>query len=533
MDQNEILKYVEPILRFCQKRLCNRHDAEDLASEIILHILSGMEKYEIKSLDAWVWRVAHNRYARFIDEQHKSIMILSGDEFMFDIADSYDVEAKIEETSEYQTVFRYLHTLASEYKNIFVDYYLGGKSIRELSAKYSLPETTVKWRLNVSRQRIKNRIGDHIMEQIYKRINWNTGTCNGSLDSDRYLHSQLARAICLATYEKPLSVEEISMATGIPTVYIEDELPRLEFGDAIRKIGSKYATDFIILNLEQRSRLESISADMVGSFADFFEKRFSEEADAVTKLDFYGNDFGMKRLGYIVVPYILRKLVRKTKSRLGFEDGAYPIRKDGGYGWFVVEETADQRENISEYAAGCNVAGDDSGSACSDGGTIYYYWIGKYFDLNVYHGRGTRWLCAEGIPQNSERGRINAELCDEDAEQLIENNLIYKSGDAYSLNFACFGGNTFGDFVSRFECGDSKTEKALSDWIEAIRKEFQSFVPKRLDSQINQWVTYFANQIVGFISEALIRRSVMEKPEEDCPLTNGVFYVEGGYIPNI
>ena len=58
-------------------------------------------------------------------------------------------------------------------------------------------------------------------------------------------------------------------------------------------------------------------------------------------------------------------------------------------------------------------------------------------------------------------------------------------------------------------------------------------MPKRLDSQINQWVTYFANQIVGFVSEELIRRGVMEKPGEDCPLTNGVFYVEGRYITNI
>jgi len=92
VDQNEILKYVEPILRFCQKRLSNRHDAEDLAGEIIEHILSGMKKYEIKSLDAWVWRVAHNRYARFIDAQHKSITILSGDEYMFDIADSDETQ---------------------------------------------------------------------------------------------------------------------------------------------------------------------------------------------------------------------------------------------------------------------------------------------------------------------------------------------------------------------------------------------------------------------------------------------------------
>lgn len=59
--------YVEPIFRFCCKRLGNRYDAEDLSGEIICHILEGMEKYEVKSLDAWVWRIAHNRYARFID----------------------------------------------------------------------------------------------------------------------------------------------------------------------------------------------------------------------------------------------------------------------------------------------------------------------------------------------------------------------------------------------------------------------------------------------------------------------------------
>ena len=59
MDENKIIPYIEPIFRFCYKRLSNRYDAEDLASEIICHILEGMNKYQIESLDAWVWRIAH------------------------------------------------------------------------------------------------------------------------------------------------------------------------------------------------------------------------------------------------------------------------------------------------------------------------------------------------------------------------------------------------------------------------------------------------------------------------------------------
>ncbi len=63
MNDDEILRYVEPVLRFCRKRLSNSRDAEDLAGEIMLHVLTGIRKYDIGSLDAWVWRVAHNRYA--------------------------------------------------------------------------------------------------------------------------------------------------------------------------------------------------------------------------------------------------------------------------------------------------------------------------------------------------------------------------------------------------------------------------------------------------------------------------------------
>ena len=77
MDQDKIIPYVEPIFRFCRNRLGNRYDAEDLASEILMFILDGMRKYEIKSLDAWVWRIAHNRYARFVEKQKKERMVLS------------------------------------------------------------------------------------------------------------------------------------------------------------------------------------------------------------------------------------------------------------------------------------------------------------------------------------------------------------------------------------------------------------------------------------------------------------------------
>ncbi len=531
MDKNKIIPYIEPIFRFCYKRLSNRYDAEDLASEMICHILDGMNKYKIESLDAWVWRIAHNRYARFIDNQNKNLIILSCDDELFDIADYSDIDE--ENTGEkYETVFRYLHTLSSEYRNIFVDHYIGELSIRNLAKKYSLPETTIKWRLNVGRQKIKDRIGEDKMDKVYGRINWNTETCNGSVNTNKYLFSQLARAICLAAYEKPLTVEEISICTGIPTMYIEDELPRLEYGDAVCKVGNKYVTNFIIFRLKDRKQTEDVSLSAVNMLADKMELLLREAATKISAIDFYGNHFGMDRLGYMIVPYLLRQKIRDVKNnRLKLENGPYPPRKDGGYGWFIVEETVDESENCAEYNSGCNVAGDDSGSAYKVSSHIYYYWISKYFDYGVYHNGGTRWMCANGIPQNSVNGVVSKEaISEEDAAHLIETNLLIKSEEGFLLNFPRFTAEQFEKFVSLFDMNDEKIGDLLAEWIITVRNHFESFVPKHLHDQINQWVNCYVHQIIGYVTDELIRRGILRKPENEQPLTDGVFSVEGNYI---
>ena len=531
MDENKIIPYIEPIFRFCYKRLSNRCDAEDLASEIICHILEGMNKYQIESLDSWVWRIAHNRYARLIDNRNKNQIVLSCEDELFDIADYSDVDE--DNTQEqYETVFRCLHTLSSEYRNIFVDYYIGELSIRSLAKKYSLSETTIKWRLNVGRRKIRDRIGENKMDKVYQRISWDTKTCNGNMNPDAYLHTQISRAICLAAYEKPLTVEEISISTGIPTMYVEDELPRLEYGDAICKVGNKYVTDFIIFRLKDRKQTEDVSASVIGMLADKFAVILSEAEDKISALDFYGHDFGMSRLGYIIVPYLLRQKIRSIKEeRLNMENGPYPPRKDGGYGWFIVEETVDESESCAEYDSGCNVAGDDSGSEYKVPSHIYYYWISKYFDYNIYHNKGMRWMCANGIPQKSVNGVVHKEtLSEEDAAHLIEINLLIKSEAGFSLNFPHFTAEQFGKFVSLFDMNDDKLKDLLAEWILSVRKNFEKFVPKHLHDQINQWVSGYLHQIIGYVTDELIRRGILRKPDGEKPLTDGVFCVEGKYI---
>lgn len=532
MNETDITEFVEPVFRFCLNRLNNRYDAEDLASEIMVHVLNGLSKYKIDSLEGWVWRIAHNRYARFI----RSRKVYQDNENSVDndflvtlsLSDDYDIVDAIEVEDNFSDVFRYLHTLSKDYRDITVDYYIGEMCVRDIAEKYSLAETTVKWRLNVSREKIKKRIGENKMEKIYKRLNWNTTSCNGSMDSDKYLHSQIARAICEAAYEKPVTVEEISLKTGLPTIFIEDELPKLIYGDAIVDEGNgKYSTNFIILRLSDREMMEKNFAPIVKDIADFYQKLFVENSEKIKSIGFTGCDKKMNKLGYIALPASLRNKIGTIKSSVNMENGPYPPRKDGRYGWFVVDEfkVENGTQITSDYGAGCN-----SDKNNDTDGWLHYYWLAKYFRHDIYrHGMGC--IVSKNIMDSAMDGRVpSGVFTEDDIAKLIKYNLAEKSGDGYKFTFACFTREQFAEFTNAVTSNSEALDSLLKKLILDIHSSFKQFVPKRLDSQINQWVSCFVNEIIGYVAEELINRNVLETPDEKTPMTNGIFYIPGKYM---
>ncbi len=80
-------------------------------------------------------------------------MTYSGNDAFFDSVEVDSCADDNEGEWEYEAVFRAFHTLCAEYRSIFVDYYIGSMSVKSLSRKYSLPGTTIKWRLNSGREK--------------------------------------------------------------------------------------------------------------------------------------------------------------------------------------------------------------------------------------------------------------------------------------------------------------------------------------------------------------------------------------------
>jgi RNA polymerase sigma-70 factor (ECF subfamily) len=53
-------RYVDPIYRYCLRRIGDRDDAEDATSKVFFQALSALPRYESRSFRSWLFTIAHN-----------------------------------------------------------------------------------------------------------------------------------------------------------------------------------------------------------------------------------------------------------------------------------------------------------------------------------------------------------------------------------------------------------------------------------------------------------------------------------------
>jgi len=255
MKYHGIEQYVNAIFAYCLKRLSNVEDAQDLAQEILCEAIASMRYQPVENFESWLWTIAHNRFCRFITRQKRMPVPLS-DSLLAELPDEVP-EDDMQEAQ--QAAFAALHTLAASHREIMIDFYVNGLSCDEIAQKHGLPPKTVRTRLFYGREKLRKR-WQMKMEQnhIYHQQQW-LMTRNGDVDP-AILDRQIVRAIIAACYEQYRSVDEISLATGIPTLYVEDELPSMLQSELLQRKGPKYRANLIIHRARFADEAEALNA---------------------------------------------------------------------------------------------------------------------------------------------------------------------------------------------------------------------------------------------------------------------------------
>lgn len=508
---DEILRFVEPVYRFCLKRLSSHADAEDLAQEILLCVLQGCRNTDVGSLDGYVWKIAHNRYAKRIDAKKRDVTVLYGDEYLSGIPEEEDEE----EPETHEEVFRALHTLGAAYRDILVDYYVRNLDVRAISVLRGLSAERVKWRLHTGREKIRDRMGQ--MEKSFEKIDMHV-MCNGSFGPNQYLDTQLYRAVAKACYEEPLTIEEISLTTGVPTLYLEDALEHMLWGDALEKVGQKYATNFIITTKEQIARMRgllraSVVSEAVGLLSDYV----GETEKGLRSIGFYGSDFPLSRLLPVAVPAILYAASEKARAGSSLLPKERPPRKDGGSGWFIVTEGIDRAD---EGFAGCNGYSFDAKGG--QPGRFVYYWTGGVFDdkLNQTLHSARFFLNAIG-PDGALLFSDDADAARAFANGLCEN----RNCRAYPA-MPVFTGAQYALF-SEWAKGFSGMDVLWEKWIDSLFRAYRAFTPKRLTGQIGGNVDSFSFNLSAFVLSELQARGFADRPGAEKVFTKNLLLIRG------
>ena len=272
--------YLQKVYYFCLKKTGNSVEAEDLAQEVTLNILTSLNRGSVPtSFSAWVWQIARNRYSVWADKKHKRNQTVTGtDVGDYELEDGgEDLADALIHREELSALRRALAFTASEYRTIVVAYYLMDQHIRSIAADLSLSESTVKQRLFRARKILKEgmNMAREFGVRSYKpeEIGF-TNSCSSFGDKGQpwnVLTHALYKNIFLEAYGNPSTAEELSVELGVALPYMEDELAYLTRETFLVKEGNKYQTAFPIISRDAQMKVHCENVKYVNAITALLE----------------------------------------------------------------------------------------------------------------------------------------------------------------------------------------------------------------------------------------------------------------------
>lgn len=246
-------EYLKAFLGFAINKTGNSGEAEELAQEITYQSILAIHKGRIiGDFNAYIWSVAHNTFKRWC--QRKRPLSLDGepDTFSNIISDDMPIADQLAGNEEVNAVRIALSRLASDYRKVLVCFYYEELSIRETGQRLSLSEGMVKFYLRAGKQKLKEAFElDSIGEKSFHPSEFSvykSGIDFSKVNVWEVFKRKLPCQIALVCHDSPKTISDISIETGTPAVYIEDEIHFLmDAGVMICPVKDKYRTNFHIL----------------------------------------------------------------------------------------------------------------------------------------------------------------------------------------------------------------------------------------------------------------------------------------------
>lgn len=274
-----ILTYRDRIFGFALAKLRSIEQANELASDIVCEVYTSfLHTDDIANTDGYVYRIARNVYARYINRMTQSRRLECSDDILLSFEDKNprDPAADAEYAETIARLRQEIGFLTVRQRRIIYLHYYMHRSVAEIARQLQISEGTVKWHLSDARSSLKEgmemenktmtgtqkdrrqkkqeKYPDDLAVNPIRFISMgHNGTPGGKGDTADMFDTVLKQNIAYACYHKALSAEEIARRLNVPLIYIEDELKVLcEYGYLDRTDKSKnpkYLTNMYITDM--------------------------------------------------------------------------------------------------------------------------------------------------------------------------------------------------------------------------------------------------------------------------------------------
>ena len=307
IELNEkIAEVSKTIFSYCMAKTPTREEAEDLSQEILYELIKSAENIrDDKAFYAFMWGVAGNVYKQWYRKKLKNNTC----ELTEDIAS--DDEFTEDDNSDIYLLRRELTLLSEKYRKATILYYIDGRSCSEISSALAISESMVKYLLFKSRKILKEGMS---MERNLGELSYNPKTLipmysgQGPNQFWEFMQSKIRQNIVSACYNDALTVQQISLETGIPLPYLDDEIRELENKQIIIRDGNHYKSNVIVITSECADEIERAVAKYHEQIADKMATFISHKLNEYKNLNFAGRDFSDNTLCWQLATILFRMI---------------------------------------------------------------------------------------------------------------------------------------------------------------------------------------------------------------------------------
>ena len=328
------------IFSYCMSKTRNRADAEDLSQDILCELVKSVSNIRDDSaFYGFMWAVAGNVYKKWCKKRAR----INECELDYDIPATTDSEYEaVENEDDIYLLRRELALLSERFRKATIYHYIDRKSCSEIALLLQTNESTVKYLLFKSRNKLKEGMN---MERKLGTLSYKPieliPLYNGSGPNRfwEFMQSRVRQNIVAACYNDSLTAEQISLEVGIPLAYLEDDISALAEKKIIIKDGRYYKANVIIITDECSEEIRRTVSKHHNAIADIIGEFLTDGLEDFKAIGFVGNDFSRNTLYWQMLAFALAVITLYGHENIIDENDASELPEtawgDHAYIWMI------------------------------------------------------------------------------------------------------------------------------------------------------------------------------------------------------